>query len=138
MLFLGAWLSFGLSSNSQLIVWEWRSQTYIFNQQGLASELSCLDFSNNGNHLATGTNDGKIKLWDMKSFFCFATFSEHASKVAAVKFSPKGNNTILSASLDGTVRAFDTVRYRNFRSFKAEAPCSFQCLAIDSSGEVKF
>ena len=50
--------------------------------------IDCLDFSMNGNVnikllliikkiIATGGADGKIKLWDSSSYFCFATFSEH-------------------------------------------------------------
>lgn len=29
--------------------------------------------------IATGGNDGKIKLWDTQSYFCYTTFSEHNS-----------------------------------------------------------
>lgn len=130
------WLAFGISSNSQLMVWEWRSQTYIYNQQGQAFDLSCLDYSNNGQIIATGGNDGRVRLWDSKSYFGFASFNEHSSKVSAIKFSPKGNNTVVSASLDGTIRAYDTIRYRNFRTMKGEIPCQFTCLAIDISGDV--
>lgn len=36
--------------------------------------------------------------------------------------------------MDGTVRAFDTVRYRNFRTFTSPRPAQFSCVALDSSG----
>jgi periodic tryptophan protein 2 len=42
----------------------------------------------------------------------------------------------VSASLDGTVRAFDLVRYRNFRTFTAATPVQFISLATDEAGEV--
>jgi len=38
---------------------------------------------------------------------------------------------------DGTVRAFDLVRYRNFRIFTTPRPVQFTCLAVDPSGEVR-
>lgn len=38
---------------------------------------------------------------------------------------------------DGTVRAFDLVRYRNFRTFTTPRPVQFTCLAVDPSGEVR-
>jgi len=117
------------------MVWEWRSQTYIFNQQGLYHNAESVDFSQNGNIIALGGNDGKIRLFDTQSNFCFQTFSEHISKVTDLKFSSK-LNTLVSCSLDGTVRAFDTLRYRNFRVMRADMNVQFSCLAVDPSGEV--
>ena len=43
---------------------------------------------------------------------------------------------MISSSLDGTVRAYDLVKYRNFRVMVAEKGVQFTCLAIDSSGEI--
>jgi len=65
--------------------------------------------------LATGAQDGKIKLWDTKSHYSFCTFTEHTSSVTKVLFTQKDNNTLISCSLDGTVRAFDTKKYKAFR-----------------------
>lgn len=42
----------------------------------------------------------------------------------------------LSASLDGSVRAFDLVRYRNFRTLTAPSAAQFISLAVDAAGEV--
>jgi periodic tryptophan protein 2 len=36
------------------------------------------------------------------------------------------------------VGAFDVVRYKRFRVFKADTSCQFQCVEIDTSGEVVF
>lgn len=49
---------------------------------------------------------------------------------------PKKNNTLLSASLDGTVRAYDLIKYRNFRVLEANKPTQFNCLAVDASGDI--
>lgn len=46
------------------------------------------------------------------------------------------NHCLLSASLDGTVRAWDLFRYRNFRTFTTPSPRQFVSLASDPSGEV--
>lgn len=45
-------------------------------------------------------------------------------------------NVFFTASLDGTVRAYDLVRYRNFRTLTAPERIQFTCLAVDASGEV--
>ena len=97
--------------------------------------MNTLSYSADGQHIATGGDDGKVKVWNATSGFCFVTFSEHSSSISAVDFAKQGQ-VLFSASLDGTVRAFDLVRYRNFRTFTSPSPVQFSCLAVDSSGEV--
>jgi periodic tryptophan protein 2 len=41
---------------------------------------------------------------------------------------------VVTASLDGTVRAFDLVKYRNFRTMTTPKPAQFSCLAIEAGG----
>ena len=43
---------------------------------------------------------------------------------------------ILSSSLDGTVRAHDLLRYRNFRTLTTPSPTQLLSLAVDPAGEV--
>ena len=52
----------------------------------------------------------QVKLWNTASGFCFVTFTEHTSAVTAVTFNHTGQ-VVVSASGDGTVRAFDMHRY---------------------------
>uniref|UniRef100_A0A671RII0 Periodic tryptophan protein 2 homolog n=1 Tax=Sinocyclocheilus anshuiensis TaxID=1608454 RepID=A0A671RII0_9TELE len=63
--------------------------------------------------------------------------SEHNSMlgVTNVAFTSSGF-VVVSASLDGTVRAFDLHRYRNFRTMTSPRPAQFSSLAVDSSGEL--
>uniref|UniRef100_A0A6P7HF49 Periodic tryptophan protein 2 homolog n=1 Tax=Diabrotica virgifera virgifera TaxID=50390 RepID=A0A6P7HF49_DIAVI len=130
----GDWIALGCSGLGQLLVWEWQSETYVMKQQGHSNNMSCVTYSTDGQLLATGGEDGKIKLWNIHSGFCFVTFSEHSNAVTCVAFS--GNKKFLvSSSLDSTVRAFDIIRYRNFRTFTSTRPVQFACVAVDSSGE---
>jgi len=92
-------------------------------------------FSIDGSTVATGGEDGKVKLWNVVSGFCFVTFSEHTSSISGVVYVPNGK-VVLSSSLDGTVRAFDTTRYRNFRTFTSPRPAQFGCISTDASGEL--
>lgn len=131
----GEWLAFGARTLGQLLVWEWQSESYILKQQGHYFDMNSLSYSTDGQHIATGGDDGKVKVWNATSGFCFVTFSEHSSSISAVEFAKQGQ-VLFSASLDGTVRAFDLVRYRNFRTFTSPSPVQFSCLAVDSSGEV--
>ncbi|KAK2198430.1 bifunctional WD40 repeat/WD40-YVTN repeat-like-containing domain superfamily/Periodic tryptophan protein 2/WD40 repeat [Babesia duncani] len=164
----GNWLGLACSETGAIVVWEWKSETYIMRQQGHQSGIRCVAFSSGGNvtiqigghtdqenavdldqnysgHglglgsrylVATGGFDGKVKLWDSISGINFVTFEEHGASVEAICFTPQGN-AIISASLDGTVRAFDLLRYKNFRTLSATANrVQFISVACDSSGTI--
>lgn len=131
----GEWLAFGSSKLGQLLVYEWQSESYILKQQGHFDATNSLTYSPDGSRVVTAAEDGKIKVWDVASGFCLATFEEHTSAVTAVQFAKKGQ-VLFSASLDGTVCAWDLIRYRNFRVFTATERVQFTCLAVEPSGEV--
>lgn len=91
-------------------------ETYVLKQQGHSNNMSCIAYSTDGQLIATGGEDGKVKLWNLHSGFCFITFHEHTSAISSIVFS--GNKKfVVSASLDGTVRAFDVLRYRISNSY---------------------
>ncbi|GJJ14935.1 hypothetical protein Clacol_009205 [Clathrus columnatus] len=131
----GEWIAFGASKLGQLLVWEWQSESYVLKQQGHYFDMNTLAYSSDGQNIATGGDDGKVKVWNTTSGFCFVTFAEHTSAVSAVEFVKQGQ-VVFSASLDGTVRAFDMIRYRNFRTFTSPTPVQFSSLAVDPSAEV--
>lgn len=131
----GEWIAFGAKKLGQLLVWEWQSESYVLKQQGHYFDMNTLSFSQDGQNIATGGDDGKVKVWNTRSGFCFVTFTEHTSAVSTVEFAKQGQ-VLFTASLDGTVRAFDLVRYRNFRTFTSPSPVQFSSLAVDPSGEV--
>eukprot|EP00898_Chlorokybus_atmophyticus_P000595 jgi/Chlat1/1536/Chrsp122S01805 len=150
----GDWLAMGCAKLGQLLVWEWRSETYILRQQGHYYGANTVAFSPDSQLIASGADDNKasmslfaardqhtltpacVKLWNAASGSAFVTFNEHTSPVTSVTFSAAGN-CVLSASLDGTVRAYDLARYRNFRTFVTGAErAQLACLAVDPSGEI--
>ena len=153
----GEWIAVGSSRLGQLLVWEWQSESYVLKQQGdyfpstnaiiiylltfiykgHLYGLNCLDISSDGQYIATGGDDSKVKLWNSSSGFCFVTFTEHLAPITGVKFAGKGaGKAIISSSLDGTVRAHDLLRYKNFRTLTAPTPVQFTSLSVDSAGEI--
>ncbi|XP_029169932.1 periodic tryptophan protein 2 homolog [Nylanderia fulva] len=130
----GDWIAIGCAHAGQLLVWEWQSETYAMKQQGHRTNMNCLAYSPDGQYIITGGDDGKVKLWNTLTGFCTLTFHEHASSISGVLFS-HNRKFVASASLDGTVRAYDLARYRNFRTLTSPRPVQFSCLAIDRSDE---
>ena len=131
----GDWIALGVSGAGQLLVWEWQSEQYVMKQQGHSNMMSSIAYSPDGNFIVTSGYDGKVKVWNVSSGFCFLTFSEHTSGVTGVDFS-RNKKFFVTASLDGTVRAFDMVRYRNFKTLTAPRLVQFSCVAVDYSGDL--
>ena len=83
----GEWLAFGCAALGQLLVWEWRSESYVLKQQGhFAAEVHALAYSPAGSVIATAGGDNKVKLWSPTTGFCFVTFTgmlDHSHRTAA-------------------------------------------------------
>jgi len=79
--------------------------------------------------------NSQVKIWTPSNGFCFVTFAEHTAPVTGLAFLPN-SAALVSASLDGTVRAYDLIRYRNFRTMTSPTPQQFGCVSVDPSGEV--
>lgn len=131
----GEWLAFGARKLGQLLVWEWQSESYVLKQQGHFYDMNTISYAPDGQIVATGGDDGKVKLWNLQSGFCTVTFSDHSASVSQVEFAKQGR-ILFSASLDGTIRAYDLLRYRNFKTFTSPSPTQFSSMAVDESGEI--
>lgn len=101
----GEWLALGCPELGQLLVWEWQSESQVLKQQGHFFDVNAISFSPDGQLIATGGDDGKVKIWNSTTGFCFVTFAEHTGPVSAVEFSATGT-VVFSASYDGTLHLF--------------------------------
>lgn len=142
----GDWLAFGSAKTGQLLVWEWPTESYILRLSGVSTRtaslgLTCSAYSPDGQLLATGGGDGKIRIWrgegggSMSSSECVATFTEHVGPITALVFAKQGH-VLISASQDGSVRAFDVLRFRAFKLLRPPQPVQFSSLAVDCAGEI--
>ena len=58
----GEWIALGCSGLGQLLVWEWQSESYVMKQQGHFNNMTCLQYSPDGQYMVTGGDDGKVRL----------------------------------------------------------------------------
>ncbi|TQD74827.1 hypothetical protein C1H46_039637 [Malus baccata] len=108
---LGNWLTFGCAKLGQLLVWEWKSESYILKQQGHYFDVNCLAYSPDSQLLATGPDDNKVKVWIVSSGFCFITFSEHTNAITALHFMANSHSLLTDQSGEvicaGTLDSFE-------------------------------
>ena len=82
--------------------------------------------------LASGSRDRTVKLWNIKTQSCIATFAHHKNWVRSVILHPSGNY-ILSASDDRTIRVMDIHSQRCIRTITDAHPHFVTCIAMHHS-----
>ena len=82
----------GLTQNKigELLVWDWESESIVSNQKSQLSNCLAVDFSPNGEFIATAGDDSIIKLWNSRDGFCFISFDLHKGPITALKFASNG------------------------------------------------
>jgi WD40 repeat protein len=77
-------------------------RTYIEEGSG---QIDAVAFSPDGRYALAGSQDGKIRLWDVQSGARVRTFTGHSDEISGLAFSPDGKKIISSA--DASARIWD-------------------------------
>lgn len=94
--------------------------------------VEILVLSRDGVHLASGSEDGTIKIWSRSNGQCITSFEEHTDYVLDLQWSPTGK--IASVSLDQTIKIWDPLTGQCLHTI--EKPCqwsSSMCWSADGS-----
>ena len=103
-------------------VWDVRSGANVLNLRGHASGVLCVDFAPNGAHVATGSEDHTVKVWDLRNVKgCLYTIPAHAKSVTGVRFEPLSGGVLLSSSHDGSLKAWSGADFSLKRRLRGHA-----------------
>ena len=93
-------------------------------------------FSRDGTKLATGGDDGNVRLWEVATEQEIgAPMSSGLAKVEAVAFSPDGA-TVAAGSSDGTVQLWDATSQHEVGTTMTAGPAAIRALAFGPGGKV--
>eukprot|EP00760_Papus_ankaliazontas_P002901 PhM_4_TR11323/c0_g1_i1/m.51712/K14558/PWP2, UTP1; periodic tryptophan protein 2 len=130
----GDWIAFGSARLHQLLVWEWKSETYVMRHQSHYSDINAACYSSDGSLMVSVGEDSKVKVWKTTTGQCIATFKDHQGSVIACV--PNQANAVYTASADGTIRAYDLQRLKAFRVMTPPRMTQLASLALDPSGDL--
>ncbi|KNB04574.1 hypothetical protein FOXG_06634 [Fusarium oxysporum f. sp. lycopersici 4287] len=74
--------------------------------EGHTDQVTSVAFSNDGSHIASGSDDNTVKIWNMETGAEEQTFEGHSGSVNSVAFSNDGKR-IASGSYDNTVKVWN-------------------------------
>ena len=82
------------------------SDTSLMTLRGHTGAVTSIDFSPDGNFIASASNDSSVKIWEVQSGQICHTLHGHNGSVNAVSFSP-GGSLLASASSDKTIKIWE-------------------------------
>ncbi|PHH51864.1 Vegetative incompatibility protein HET-E-1 [Ceratocystis fimbriata CBS 114723] len=86
--------------------------------EGHGGCVTSVAYSNDGQRLASGSHDKKVKIWDTTSGACLHTLKAHGDVVTSVAFSEDGNR-LASGSDDKTVKIWDAASGMHVRTLES-------------------
>lgn len=97
------------------------------------SAMTWGEFSPDGREVATGSEDGLVRIWDVASGRQVGNPLRHADQVRALVFHPKGD-LLITATLDGTLSYWTLPSGQLIAKRFVHDGRAITCLAIDRTG----
>lgn len=98
--------------------------------EGHLKPIYGIDFSPNGYHLATSSDDNTVKIWDLRKRSALYTIPAHTSLVSDVKFQKENGDYLVTSSYDGSAKVWTN---RTWQPLKTLSGHDSRVMCIDVS-----
>lgn len=123
------------SDDATVKIWDWETGEFERTLKGHTRPVNDVDFDSKGNLLVTCSSDLFIKIWDSQNEWKNTkTFPGHEHTVSSVRFLP-GDQHIVSASRDRTIRVFDIATTHLVRTISGHSDW-VRCVAPSDDGQL--
>ncbi|TDH69818.1 hypothetical protein CCR75_006447 [Bremia lactucae] len=116
---------FGTAAKSKLVqMWAMTSLSNVVTFEGHAAPVTALSFSENGYHLASGSEDGVVKLWDLRKAASFGEIdfkkehpTLHVGAIYSMNFDASGSHLAVASAQ--SVQVLKEVRKNQWEVIKS-------------------
>jgi WD40 repeat protein len=105
------------SGNDDLLLWDVATAT-LRHRFRRSAWVTAVAFSADGTLLASGHDDGKVRIWNTTDFTCLHEINAHSMPISAIAFQPSGAQ-IASAGEDRIVRVWNTANEEKLAEFRS-------------------
>lgn len=116
-------------------IWDLRTGRCIMFMEGHLKSILGIDFSPDGYHVATGSEDNQARIWDLRQHKCVYTIAAHTNLVSKVRFQPDHSNYLVTSSYDGTAKVW---AHPTWGPLKNLAGHEGKVMGIDVSPDLKY
>lgn len=100
--------------------------------EGHLKSIYGIDFSPNGYHIATASEDNTCKIWDLRKRNPLYTIPAHTNLISDVKFQKDHGDYLVTASYDNTAKIWTT---RTWQPLKTLSGHDGKVMSVDISAD---
>ena len=86
--------------------------------------MSQIAYSPSGSYIASGGEDGKVKIWNIINGQCFVTFNEHNAPITGLQFKSNGQ-VVCSSCSSSSSASYSSYKKSNITTVVEEEPVKF-------------
>lgn len=103
--------------------------------EGHLKSILGIDFSPNGYHIATASEDNTCKIWDLRKRSCIYTIPAHTNLLSDVKYQRGEGQYLVTSSYDNTAKIWSNKTWQPLKTLPGH---DGKVMSVDVSPDHKF